>query len=150
MKILAIIADKSGETQAAVDWYRRRAEASANPASQAALYYELGTYAWNLLQYQPDRGKGVQGIRLADQGIEACRRAMALKASYAEAMVYANLLYLKRGLLEESEQARYFDENLAFALRSEAGRIIGARKQGEAPAASPAATEPTNAEANPR
>lgn len=141
MKILAIIADKSGETQAAVDWHRRRAETSGNPASQATLYYELGTYVWNLLQYQPDRAKGVLGIKLADQGIEACRRAMALKASYAEAMVYANLLYLKRGLLENSEQARYFDENVAYALRSEAGKILSTRKEGEAAANPPANRE---------
>jgi tetratricopeptide (TPR) repeat protein len=162
MKILSIIADKSGQTQPAIDWYRRRAEATADPAKQASLFYELGTYVWNLMQYQPDRAKGVEGIRFADQGIEACRRAMALKASYAEAMVYANLLYLKRGLLETSEQARYFDENLAFALRTEAGKILGARKESEAAAApatkdatnaeanAPAAKEPTNAAANPR
>jgi tetratricopeptide (TPR) repeat protein len=150
MKILAIIADKSGETQAAVDWYRRRAEASASPASKAALFYELGTYVWNLLQYQPDRAKGIAGIRLADQGIESCRRAMALKESYAEAMVYANLLFLKRGLLETNEQARYFDETLAYQLRSEAGKILGARKESEGAAPSSAGKAPTNAEASPR
>ncbi len=150
MKVLAIIADKSGETQAAVDWYRKRAEASANPVSRAALFYELGTYVWNLMQYQPDRAKGIDGIRLADQGIEACRRAMALKAEYAEAMVYGNLLYLKRGPLETNEQARYFDENLAFQLRTEAAKIFSARKEsGAAPSTAP--SEPNNAaEASPR
>lgn len=151
MKILGIIADKSGETQAAIDWYRRRAEATANPASQAALLYELGTYVWNLMQYQPDRAKGLEGIRLADQGIEACRRAMALKADYAEAMVYANLLYLKRGPLEANEQARYFDENIAFQLRTEASKILSARKESGAGAPSTAPKDPTNApEASPR
>jgi len=126
MKILAVLADKSGRTQDAVDWYRRRAEA-ADAARGPAFFYELGTYAWNVLQYQPDREKGEAGLRLADQGIEAERRAMALKADYAEAMAYANLLYLRRAALETTPQAKYEDEQRAYELRTEAARILGLR-----------------------
>lgn len=133
MKILAIIADKAGETQEAVEWYRRRAE-SAPKDAQASLFYELGTYAWNTLHYQPDKAKGVDAVKLADQGIEAERIAMSLKPEYAEAMAYANLLYLKRAAQEPTEQGKYFSEQLAYEFRTESARILGARKEKEAAA----------------
>lgn len=130
MKILAIVADKSGRVQEAADWYRRRAQA-APAEKQATLFYELGTYLWNVLQYQPHHASGIGGLKLADQGIEACRTAMSLKPEYAEAMAYANLLYLKRAAQEPNEQGKYFSEMLAFELRTEAGKILGARKEKE-------------------
>ncbi|MBN2495694.1 MAG: tetratricopeptide repeat protein [Deltaproteobacteria bacterium] len=129
MKILAIIADKSKRTQQAVDWYWKRAETTADPDKKAVLFYEVGTYAWNLLHYQPGRHTGVEAIKLADQGIEACRRAMRLKDKYAEAMVYANLLYLKRAIAETDEQSRLIDQRQAFELRKEAGLILLERKK---------------------
>ncbi len=132
MKILAIIADKSKRTQEALEWYWKRAEAVDDPQKKASLFYEVGTYAWNLLHYQPDRMKGAAATRLADQGIEACRRAMALKEKYAEAMIYANLLYLKRALFETDEQGRAFDQMEAFELRKAAGKILLERKKAKA------------------
>ena len=129
MKILAIIADKSAKTQAAVDWYWRRADAIDDPERKALLFYEVGTYAWNLLHYQPDRASGVKAVKLADQGIEACYRAMDLKEKYAEAMVYANLLYLKRAMFETDEQGRAFSQFQAFDLRRAAGKILMERKK---------------------
>ena len=132
MKILAIIADKSERTQEAVDWYWRRAEQVEDPAKKASLYYEVGTYAWNLLHYQPDRMQGVAAIKLADQGIEACNKAMDLKDRYAEAMVYGNLLYLKRARFEPTEEARSFDQVRAFELRKAAGKIMLERKKAAA------------------
>ncbi|HUT99835.1 MAG TPA: tetratricopeptide repeat protein [Myxococcota bacterium] len=130
MKILAIIADKSNLVQDAVDWYWSRAEAVEDQKKKAVLFYEVGTYAWNLLHYQPEKLKGpVACLKLADQGIEACRRAIGLKESYAEAMVYANLLYLKRMLYETEEVARTWDGQLAYDLRVEAGKILGERKK---------------------
>ncbi len=130
MKILAIIADKSNLVQDAVDWYWRRAEAVKDNQKKAVLFYEVGTYAWNLLHYQPEKLKGpVACIKLADQGIEACKRAMELKERYAEAMVYANLLYLKRMLYETEEVARTWDGQLAYDFRLQAGKILGERKK---------------------
>jgi cytochrome c-type biogenesis protein CcmH/NrfG len=131
MKILAIIADKSGRVQDAVDWYWKRAEAVADPEKKAVMFYEVGTYAWNLLHFQPERVKGAEAIKLADQGIAATLRASQLKNEYAEAMVYANLLYLKRMLYESEEVARSWDNELAYHLRVEAGRIMQARKEAE-------------------
>ena len=132
MKILAIIADKSQQTQAAVDWYFRRAEAIADPAKKATLLYEVGTYCWNLLHYQPDRHTGVEAIKLADQGIEACLKAMALKEKYAEAMIYGNLLYLKRAMYDGDEQGRALSQVAAFDLRKQAGKILMERKAAKA------------------
>jgi tetratricopeptide (TPR) repeat protein len=129
MKILAIIADKSDKIQEAVDWYWRRAERIQDPEKKAVLFYEVGTYAWNLLHYAPDRATGTSALKIADQGIEACRNAMALKENYAEAMIYANLLYLKRFLYETEEQGQFFDQALAFELRSAAGKILTERKR---------------------
>jgi len=131
MKILAIIADKSKQTQAALEWYWKRAEVSQEPEKKASMFYEVGTYAWNLLHYQPDRHRGVEAIKLADQGAEACLRAMALKDRYAEAMIYANLLYLKRVAFEPDEQSRFFSQNRAFDLRKAAGEIMLERKKAE-------------------
>ena len=128
MKILAIIADKSGNTQQAVEWYWKRAEAAEEPEKRAAFFYEIGTWAWNLLHYQPDRLKGAEAIKLADQGIRACYTAMDLKQDYAEAMVYANLLYLKRALYETEEIARVWDNEIALELRTQAGKILKQRK----------------------
>jgi len=132
MKILAIIADKSGLVQDAVDWYWKRAEVTSDQEKKATLFYEVGTYAWNLLHYQPDRLQGAEATKLADQGIAACRKAMKLKEKYAEAMVYANLLYLKRALYETEEVARSWDNQLAFDLRVQAGQILKERRQAEA------------------
>lgn len=132
MKILAIIADKSDLVQDAVDWYWKRAEVTQDTSKKAMLFYEVGTYAWNLLHYQPDRLKGAAAIKLADQGIAACRKAMNLKEEYAEAMVYANLLYLKRALYETEEVARAWDNQLAFELRVQAGKILKKRREVEA------------------
>lgn len=131
MKILAIIADKSGRIQDAVDWYWKRAEVTSEGEKKAVLFYEVGTYAWNLLHFQPDRAKGADAIKLADQGIAAANRAMKLKNEYAEAMVYGNLLYLKRALYESEEVARAWDNELAYNLRVEAGKILQARKAAE-------------------
>jgi hypothetical protein len=132
MKILAIIADKSKKTQAAVDWYFRRADSIADPAKKATLLYEVGTYCWNLLHYQPNRHTGVEAIKLADQGIEACLKAMALKEKYAEAMIYGNLLYLKRAMYDGDEQGRALSQIAAFDLRKQAGTILMARKAAKA------------------
>jgi Flp pilus assembly protein TadD len=129
MKILAIIADKSDNVQAAVDWYWRRAEVTSDPEKKAVLLYEVGTYAWNLLHYQHDKVKGVEAVKLADQGIECCLKAMQLKEKYAEAMIYGNLLYLKRALYETEEVARTWDSELAFTLRVAAGKILMERKK---------------------
>ncbi|MBW2701121.1 MAG: tetratricopeptide repeat protein [Deltaproteobacteria bacterium] len=129
MKILAIIADKSKMTQAAVDWYWRRAEALSAPEKKALMLYEVGTYAWNLLHYQPRRHVGIEAIKLADQGIEACRQAMALKEKYAEAMIYGNLLFLKRALYDADEQGRFIAQARAFEMRKAAGAILAERKK---------------------
>ncbi len=129
MKILAIIADKSDKVQEAIEWYWRRADVSEDPQKQALLFYEIGTYTWNMLHYQPDRVTGAAAIKVADQGIEACRRAMQLKEKYAEAIVYANLLYLKRAVYETEEVGRTWDQAIAFELRVEAGKILGERKK---------------------
>lgn len=146
MKILAIIADKSKRTQEAFDWYWKRATAIEDPAKRAVLFYEAGTYAWNLLHYQPDRMKGAAATKLADQGIEACKRAMALKDKYAEAMIYANLLYLKRALYETDEQGRAFDQMEAFELRKAAGKILLERKKAKAAQQGDSANGPADAE----
>jgi tetratricopeptide (TPR) repeat protein len=129
MKILAIIADKSDQTQDAVDWYWQRAEVTGDAEKKAVLLYEVGTYSWNLLHYQPDRIIGTDAIKLVDQGIQACRKAMILKDKYVEAMIYANLLYLKRAIYEQEEVARNWDQSIAFELRVEAGKILGERKK---------------------
>jgi tetratricopeptide (TPR) repeat protein len=129
MKILAIIADKSDRVQEAIEWYWRRADVTGDPEKKAVLFYEIGTYTWNMLHYQPDRVTGPAAIKIADQGIEACRYAMQLKEKYAEAMVYANLLYLKRAVYETEEVGRTWDQAIAFDLRVEAGKILGERKK---------------------
>jgi tetratricopeptide (TPR) repeat protein len=131
MKILAIIADKSNQIQDAVDWYWKRAEVTPEDEKKAVLFYEIGTYAWNLLHFQPDRLHGAEAMKLADQGIAAANRAMKLKNEYAEAMVYGNLLYLKRALYESEEVGRAWDGELAYGMRLEAGRILQARKTAE-------------------
>lgn len=129
MKILAIIADKSNYIQEAVDWYWQRAVVTQHPEKKALFFYEVGTYIWNLMQYQPDRVTGIAAIRLIDQGIEAAKRATKLKEKYAEAMVYANLLYLKRAQFEPDEISRSWDLEAAYELRSEAGKIISERNK---------------------
>lgn len=129
MKILAIIADKSNYLQEAVDWYWRRAMVTQEPEKKALFFYEVSTYIWNLLQYQPDRVGGMVAIRLVDQGIEAAKRATKLKDNYAEAMVYGNLLYLKRAQFEPDELSTSWDLEAAYDLRSEAGKIISERRK---------------------
>ena len=129
MKILAIIADKSDRIQEAIEWYWRRAEVTEDQEKKALLFYEIGTYTWNMLHYQPDRVLGPAAIKVADQGIEACRYAMQLKEKYAEALVYANLLYLKRAVYETEEAGRTWDHAIAFEYRVEAGKILGERKK---------------------
>jgi tetratricopeptide (TPR) repeat protein len=129
MKILAIVADKSDQIQEAIEWYWRRAEVTEDQEKKATLFYEIGTYTWNMLHYQPDRVTGHAAIKIADQGIEACRYAMQLKEKYAEALVYANLLYLKRAVYETEEAGRTWDQAIAFELRVEAGKILGERKK---------------------
>lgn len=137
MKILAIIADKSNRIQEAVDWYWKRATTAKTDDARATYYYEVGTYAWNLLHYSPNRVSGAQAVKLADQGIQAVRLAMSLKDKYAEAMVYGNLLYLKRMLYESEEMGRYWDSALAYEMRSAAGLILAERKKEQEGAASP-------------
>ena len=148
MKILGIIAEKSGETQEAINWYRRRAETVPDTKAKASLFYELSAYVWKVLQYQPDKAMGAAALRLADQGIEASRRAMSLKEENAEAMVYANLLYLKRALYEPLPVGRRFDETIADDLRAQGTKIINARKEKEG-GAHPAAANDKEARATP-
>jgi Flp pilus assembly protein TadD len=129
MKILAIIADKSNRIQDSIDWYLRRADVTRDPERKALLFYEVGTYIWNLLHYQPDRITGNDAIQLADQGIEATKLAMKFKEKYAEAMVYGNLLYLKRAQFEPDERGKSLDLEAAYELRREAGKIISERNK---------------------
>ena len=145
MKILAIIADKSNLTQEAVNWYWKRGDSVLDPNKKAMMFYEVGTYAWNTLHYQPDRATGIEGIKLVDQGIEACLKAMKLKDQYAEAMVYTNLLYLKRTLFEPDDLSRSWDQMIAFEYRKKAGEIMQARKETEQKSGAPAAGTPEGA-----
>jgi hypothetical protein len=129
MKILALIADKSDRTQDALDWYFKRAEVTQDPEKKGVMLYEVGTYAWNTLHFSPGQVTGVEAVKLADQGTEATLKAIRLKDKYAEAMVYANLLYLKRMGLETEEQGKYYDSQLAYDLRTEAAKIMADRKK---------------------
>jgi Flp pilus assembly protein TadD len=134
MLALALIADKSGKLDEAIMWYRRRADAVIDRDQNATLNYELGTYVWNLLQYAPEHLQRLQGLKLADQGIEGCRRAMAAREDYAEAMAYANLLYLKRAGYEPNEEGAILDQSIAARFRAEASRILLAREEARAQA----------------
>ena len=144
MKVLAMVADKSDKVQEAARWYRQRATRGADPEKKASMFYELGTYAWNTLHYRPDAVSGIDAIKIADEGLAACRQAMALKAEYAEAMVYANLLLLKRAIYEPTLEAKEMDNLVAFELRSEAARLLKARQLAAA------AAKPQDAAPKPR
>lgn len=124
MKILAIVADKSGLVDEAIHWYRKRAEVTTDKAARAVLEYETATYVWNLLHYSPDRTAGVLGLRWADLGIEAAKRAIALKPDYGEAFVYANLLYLARAGRESTDHGREACQRVAYELRTEAAKLL--------------------------
>jgi Flp pilus assembly protein TadD len=128
MKSLAIVADKSDQFDDAAHWYWVRAEHGQDNAAKATMYYELGTYAWNTLHYRPDVAFGLAAFKLADAGIAGCRKAMQLKSEYAEAMAYANLLYLKRAIYEVTDEGKEIDEALALDLRNDAAKIFNARK----------------------
>lgn len=129
MKLLAIIAEKCGRTQDAVRWYLERAKAATAPAQQAEFLYEVGTYIWSLLHYHPERASSEQAQALIAQGLEATERAMSLKQDYAEAMVYANLLLLKRVEHQPTEEAQYQDQMAALELRQKAEQILARRKR---------------------
>jgi tetratricopeptide (TPR) repeat protein len=124
MKILAIIADRSDKIDEAIKWYRRRAELANDQKEKAELYYELGTYLWNVLHYRTDQSPGYDGIRFADLGIEATKRAMTLRADYAEAHVYTNLLYLERAAREPSDYGKEVDQRIAFEFRTKAAKLM--------------------------
>ncbi|MCK6547859.1 tetratricopeptide repeat protein [Myxococcota bacterium] len=124
MKILAIVADKSGLVDEAIHWYRKRAEVTEDKAARAVLEYETATYVWNLLHYSPDRTAGVAGLRWADLGIEAAKRAIALKPDYGEAFVYANLLYLARANREATDHGKEACQRVAYEFRSEAAKLL--------------------------
>lgn len=124
MKILAIIADKSDEFDESIRWYQARAEKTPDPAERPAMYYELGTYLWNLLHYRPEKTGGFAGLRYADLGIEASKRAIKIKPDYAEAHVYANLLYLERAAREPTDFGKESCQRVAFEFRTKASAMM--------------------------
>jgi tetratricopeptide (TPR) repeat protein len=133
MKVLAVIAERCKRTRDAVSWYLRRAEVAPRPERKAELLYEVGTYIWGLLHYHPERVSGGDAQALIEQGLEATRQAAALKKDYAEAMVFTNLLLLKRVDHDTTEEAKYQDQVAALALRKAAERILYRRKHPNAP-----------------
>jgi tetratricopeptide (TPR) repeat protein len=128
MKILAIIAEKCHRTQDAISWYLKRAEVEPREEKKAEFLYEVGTYAWGLLHYHPDRATPEESQALIETGLNATQKAMTLKKNYAEAMAYTNLLLLKRVNYDLTDEAKYQDQMLALQLREEAGRILKKRK----------------------
>ncbi|MCU0661733.1 MAG: tetratricopeptide repeat protein [Myxococcota bacterium] len=146
MKILAVIADKCGRTQDAVRWYLERVSVATTPAKKAEFHYEVGTYIWSLLHYHPERATSEEAQALIAQGLEATTQAISLKQDYAEAMVYANLLLLKRVPYQPTEEAKYQDEMAALQWRQEAEQILARRKreQGQPEEFDPALSEDEN------
>jgi tetratricopeptide (TPR) repeat protein len=106
----------------ALEWYVKKAEIQANDAE---AQYSVGVFIWQQLmihgggqdkatfdpRIDPNKKKkeikippgfaagdivSQQRVDLADKGIEYLEKAVSLRPKYAEAMVYANLLYRQR------------------------------------------------------
>jgi tetratricopeptide (TPR) repeat protein len=125
---LGMVSSKLGRFGEALRWYEARA---ALRPDDAEARYLVGTLCWERL-YKNDAVAGAERIALADRGIAALQQAHKLRAPYAEALTYINLLYRERskGQIDAaarerdmSEARRYYEQALAaFAQVKGKGR----------------------------
>jgi tetratricopeptide (TPR) repeat protein len=142
IKALGVISSKAGRFEDGLSWYERRTEVT--PKDPEA-FYAVGTLCWERLYQRSDKA-GLERIKVADRGIAALKRAIALKPKYTDAITFANLLYRERALGEETEEARakdldearsYF--NMALGLR---GLPVPTSGPASGPASAPAVASP--------
>lgn len=121
-------------------WSERRAEVAA---MDAEAQYSVGVFIWNRLFQKGGNGErnsfnpkadpkqspppfalgdieGEERARLADRGISYLEKALALRPTYRDAMVYLNLLYRQKSLAYLGEPDNWqaaLDQALAWQRR---------------------------------
>jgi tetratricopeptide (TPR) repeat protein len=124
---LGQVASKAGDFKSALKWYEKRA---ALLPGEAKARYLVGTLCWEHLY----KNKGVAGaarIRIADRGIAALERAIALEpATPGESLTYINLLYRERAKGQDDPAARERDMARAREYYQKAVAAMKAGKTG--------------------
>jgi tetratricopeptide (TPR) repeat protein len=124
VKLLGVISSKAGRFDDALGWYRRRAELSPR---EPEAHYAIGTLCWERLHDRADVADG-ERIAVADAGIAALERATELRADYAEAFTYLNLLFRERALGQTTDEAKKQDLDRALRHYQRALGIVKARR----------------------
>ena len=131
---LGVVSSRAGKFSEALKWYEKRADLLPK---EAKAHYLIGTLCWKHL-YQNEEVVGAERIKLADQGLDALRKALTLRPEYAEALTYTNLLFRERAKGQTDPLAREKDMHQARAYYQKALALIKKSKgPGQQPSPKP-------------
>jgi tetratricopeptide (TPR) repeat protein len=132
---LGMVASKAGRFADALRWYEKRA--ALEPRDPKARYL-VGTLVWEHLYHKRGKVTGKQRVEIADRGIAALKKAIALQPRYVEAVTYVNLLLRERARGHDDEAQRKRDVAEADKWHARAKKMMAAQSQAAA-TSSPAA-----------
>ncbi|MCC6752204.1 MAG: tetratricopeptide repeat protein [Deltaproteobacteria bacterium] len=123
---LGMVASKAGRFDEALGWYEKRA--ALQPKDPQA-HHLIGSLCWQRL-HKNAAVTGEARLKVANRGIAALERAVALRPDYGEALVFINLLYRERALGQpdaaakerDLERAREVYRRAEAALKRAAGQ----------------------------
>lgn len=121
---LGLIASKTGNFQAARDWYQKRVDADPkNPDAKLAL----GVLLWDYLHNHKDV-TGDQRKQMADDGIKVLQGAIDLAPNNPNGYTYQNLLYRERSEADLTDDEKRVDLQKANDLFKKAMQMQKALK----------------------
>ncbi|MCA9673240.1 MAG: tetratricopeptide repeat protein [Myxococcales bacterium] len=129
---LGMVASKAGRFEDALRWYEKRA--ALEPRDPKARYL-VGTLVWEHLYHKRGKVIGKTRVDIANRGIVALKKAIALQPSYVEAVTYVNLLLRERALGHDDEAAKKADVAEADKWHKRAQQMLAAQSSASARAA---------------
>ena len=124
VKAIATLYAKQGDFNESLNWYHK---ITLIDAKNPEAFYIYGVVCYEKVAKNPPADP-VQKLDIINQGKAALERAIEMKADYAEAMAYLNLLWRQQALMEADPLKAQADIAQADAIRNKALQILNAKK----------------------
>lgn len=127
VKSIATLYAKQGDFQNSLLWYEKITLLDAqNPES----FYIFGVVCYEKVAKNPPADDG-EKVAIIERGKQALQHAIDMKADYAEAMAYLNLLWRNQAVIDAKTDLAKGQADIAQAdqIRNHAIQILQARKQ---------------------
>ncbi len=127
VKSIAVLIAKTGNFDESLNWYQKITLLDAkNPES----FYIYGVVCYEKVSKNMAGADPAQKMEIINRGKEALQHAIDMKADYAEAMAYLNLLWRQQALVDAITDPvkAQADVAQADAIRNQTMQILNARK----------------------